>query len=585
MREVEMPSGHIVYDVPDGTTQSQLAKMYPQFMTPKDSDLSENQQQPGLMAGMGRGMAQRGVGIMQLMNDADTAVQKYLPKTLADMLTYEVGGDVKGVPTDIDRQQRGQTMRDVATNLQNQGKNTGFMGGLGETLGDPLTYSMAGTNLASQGAYYGATNAMTNPQKRDIGLEGRIKNAGIEAPIDAAGSVVVGKALGKLLQPFSNKLTPEAEKLAQIAQNNGIDLTAAQKSGNKILQGLETAFTNNPFTMGRQQDSRDKILQQFTTAALSKIGINAKEASPAVIDKAYNGIGGTIGSITKSADIPRDENLYSDVKKAIDQYSTTLNSLQRRQFFKYANDIAPILKQPQPKRLADEPYTAWDNIYLPNDVVPTEKKAVAENILGETYQKTRSQLGTIMKSNWKTDPNYSNALEALQDAIDDAAERHLPTEAAQKLSQARNQYHGLKILMKSMASSAGDASSGNVPAAAFTRAVIGDNASGYVRGKGDYNTLARIGSTFLKGYIPDSGTTTRQMLQKVITGAAPTGAGFAAGGTMGAAVGAILPMALQSVYQRFPNYLSKGAPISPKTKALIDMLAGRTISTLNPLEQ
>jgi hypothetical protein len=353
----------------------------------------------------------------------------------------------------------------------------------------------------------------------------------------ALTGAAIGYGLGKIAKPITNQLSPEAKRLAKVAQQEGIPLTAAQATGSKGLGLLEAGFETLPFTAGRQARIAENQFQKLTQSALKKAGVEAMEASPEVIEKAYNDIGGRIGSITKSVNMPIDDLYVGDIIKVVDEYANVIDPLRRPQFEAIASEI-------------------------------TKGAALG----GEAYQKTRSQLGRMAKSLYNSDPNYANALEGLQEAMDNAVQRVLPQDSAKALQTARKQYASIKTIMKAASSTAKDSTSGLLTPTALQNAVKVNNPTAYVTGSGELNDLARAGGLFLKKSIPDSGTASRSAMQDLLQGRIGTaalggGIGYASGGTegaaTGAAIGAGLPIALQRAYQTplIQSYLKNGLPV------------------------
>ena len=74
-------------------------------------------------------------------------------------------------------------------------------------------------------------------------------------------------------------------------------------------------------------------------------------------------------------------------------------------------------------------------------------------------------------------------------------------------------------------------SSGDISPAALRTAVAMQNPKTYVRGDGALNDLARVGESFLKNQVPDSGTAQRSAMQGLLTGnMGMAGIGALAGG-------------------------------------------------------
>lgn len=520
MIEVEMPDGMIL-EFPDDMPQEQIKGLIAsKFSNAAKSNLGSNQTETPENPKMSRlqnyqnAMAQRfskvGTGLAGYGVDAAQAM---------GMIHPDVAQQAKNIISE-------GRQRMIAANPTQSGAEA-FVG---DVLANPATYIPGGIVKSSAGASGVDALMEADPSKS-------IEEKGMTGARGALTGAATGYALGKFTKPIANQLSPEARRLAKVAEKEGIPLTAAQATGSKALGLLEAGFETLPFTAGRQARIAENQFQKLTQAALLKAGITAKEATPEVIEKAYDKIGGQIGSITKSAAMPVDNVFVKDVVDVVDEYANVIDPLRRPQFDAIVNEITS-----------------------------------GTALKGEAYQKTRSQLGKMMKAAYNTDPNYANALEGIQEAMDNAIERVLSPDASKALQTARRQYGNLKTIMKAASSTAKDTTSGMLTPASLQNAVKVNNPTAYVTGRGDLNDLARAGGVFLKKSIPDSGTASRSAMQDLLQGRVGTaalggGIGYATGGSegamTGAAIGAGLPIAIQRAYQTplVQSYLKRGIPV------------------------
>jgi len=469
---------------------------------------------------------------MSRLQNYQNAVAQRLAKVGTGIAGYGVdAAQAMGlVNPDVAQEAKGIISEGRERMIQQNPTQEGFERFVGDVIANPAMLVPGG--VVRSAAVGGGIDALmdVDPSKS---LEEKAMAGGGGALTGAA----TGYALGKIAKPITNQLSPEARRLAKVAEQEGIPLTAAQATGSKGLGLLEAGFETLPFTAGRQARVAEKQFEKLTQSALLKAGITAREATPEVIEKAYDKIGGEIGNITKSAAMPVDNAFVSDVVNVINEYANVIDPLRRPQFDAIVNEITS-----------------------------------GSALKGEAYQKTRSQLGKMMKAAYNTDPNYANALEGVQEAMDNAMQRVLSPSQSKALQTARRQYANLKTIMKAASSTAKDTTSGMLTPAALQNAVKVNNPTAYVTGRGDLNDLARAGGMFLKKSIPDSGTAARTAMQDLLQGRIGTaalggGIGYASGGSEGAmtgtAIGAGLPIAIQRAYQTplVQSYLKNGIPV------------------------
>lgn len=423
-QSVTLPDGSI-HNFPDEATPQMISSAL-NVKPPLDQNFAQN-----FGAGAIQNLEKTGSGLLGLGTDA-----------LQDMGIFSPQ-DASAYKSELSKVNQGAEQQFPA--------NPGIGHFLGaNTVGNPMAF-LPGLDASGAGAMGGLMGSVaeTDPNA-SLGM--KASNAVVGTGVGAA----TGKVLQGILGKASSSLSPEEQRLASIASDNGIQLTPAQQTGSKPLNLFEQMI-------GNQDAQAPKQAGQFTKAVLSKAGIDSDVATPDVIEKAYSKIGGTIGDITKGQDVPVDNQLYQDVMKVQNEYGKQIPALEKPQFENFASDIT---KDP--------------------------------SITGETYQNTRSLLGRISRTANNSNPVYADAISGLQSALDDAMERNLTPEKAAQLSEARGQYGNLKTIMKSMKSGTDNALSGNIPPNRFLSSVVQNNPTGYVTGKGPLNDLARTGNRFVE---------------------------------------------------------------------------------------
>lgn len=382
------------------------------------------------------------------------------------------------------------------------------------------------------------------------------------AGLAAALAVPIGVGtVGRVVSPIKNSLNANERMLAQSAERMGIPLTAGQKTGSRPLQAVESSFTQMPFTSGSQQAIYGNQKTAFNREVLRHAGINADNASPAVMSHAYDDIGREFDDLVKqTGDIVADKSVVDDVLATGREYFQTLRTDVRAPFKSIINDIEKL-----------------------GAAVDQGKVFIDAKV----YQRIASKLRR-MERGATNDPGYREALGSVREAFDDLMERNAGPQIAAAWRDVRNRYRNLKIIDDAVSGgSAADRSAGDIPLAALTSAVRRSDKAGYSRGRGDLNEIARLGD-FLAPRIPNSGTAERSMIMGALRGAPVTGAAggvlaggdpFIAGGSALAAYG--LPPAIQRIMNSGvgQRYLTnQTAPrMGPKKELLAKILLQNTI--------
>lgn len=457
-----------------------------------------------------RGLTNRGIGIIQSLDDL----------TGNNILSPEA---------------RKASQR-ATQKLRKDGEGTGALGFIGEMAGDPLSWMNPTQSLLRNGAIMGGASALTDASAVDKEGFARGKDALGGAAFGTLGAAAI-KGGSKLLKPFE-KQAGELGRLAQIAEREGIDLTPAQKTGSKILRGIETGFAELPLTAGKQAKIAEAQGKQFNQAVLKRAGINADSASPQVIATAKRNLGDQFQKIAS--------------RNIVDVDNDLLNALGK-------------VEQEANKRLG--PDVAKPIISVIDDVLDS-----GGTIDGTTYQNTRSMLGQMAQGS--KDSFSAGLMKDLRNALDEAAERSINPRDAGAWKAARKKYGAYKTIEKAMNSTGQNTMAGNVSPAALASAAKSGNPA-FAAGAGELNDLSRTGAAFLRDPVGNSGTANRLLYQGLMTGGAALGGGVGygeggvTGGVGGVAATLALPFALQKGYgsKLAQKYLTDGLANIPQ-KAL-----------------
>ncbi|MCF7647310.1 hypothetical protein KQ944_18345 [Bacillus subtilis] len=386
------------------------------------------------------------------------------------------------------------------------------------------------------------------------GVDGRISSAkdggkyggllGLAAPVAIAGAT---NGIKKLVSPYT--LPAERQAMAQALKHEGVELTAGQVTGSDTLRYAESEIGGRV-----AKGLADRQREQFTRAALKRIGIDAERATPEVIDNAFTTIGKQFDDLAYRNNIVPDQKLAGDLKKVYQGYAELVNESAR----------APIVEN------------------VTKDIVNSAQKG---NITGDAYQSLRSRLQRAARST--KDSDLAGTLRGIGDALDEAMARSILKTNPSDIGgwqQARRQYKNLLVIEKSLAGAGENTALGMISPSQLRNAATQQGRRAYVRGQGDFAELARAGEALMKP-MPNSGTAGRLSAQSLKTGILPalgaaagstgglglgTLAGFAAGKALPAGIGRLMMSAPVQSY--LVNQAASGAA-SPQLKALLNALA------------
>lgn len=299
--------------------------------------------------------------------------------------------------------------------------------------------------------------------------------------------------------------SPERSALVDALRNEGVNLTAGQATGSRPLQWAESTFGDMPGAGGRAAQTMTDQGEQFTAAALRRVGENANRATPDVIDRAFNRIGNEFEGVAARNHVIADPQLGHDLMGVEGDYNSLVGPSQR----------APVVAN----TIRDIGEFATQN---------------GGHITGEQYNAMSSRLARQARGA-KADPQLQEALNGTREALDDAFERSLQTTGntadLERLRTARNQYRNLMVVEKAATGAGANTAEGLISPSQLRNAVVAQNRRSYARGRGDFADLARSGEALLKP-LPQSGTAPRQNMQHLFSVI-----GSLVGGTAGSAAG------------------------------------------------
>ncbi|NRB04429.1 MAG: hypothetical protein HRU30_14330 [Rhodobacteraceae bacterium] len=383
------------------------------------------------------------------------------------------------------------------------GRTGEFLPGAMLTGGGPLAFALApavGGELAAE-----ATEGKKLPDGIPL-VGGRDAQSFARAAAEITSPIAANAAINSVKRTITpNPADPVRIAAADRLKNEGIDVTAGQKTGNTNLMYREDAAR-------RTQDIVSKQDEQFTQAVLKRIGADASKATPDVMYEAQQRIGDQFNVLAARNSIEVDQPLIDAVIKAKAQYEKLTNK----------NNIAPLISNTVDEVL--------------------EAARVGEPISGAKYQAIRSDLGAALSSG---DNQLRAAAKSVQKSVDAALSRTLAKTGRKEdialYAKARQQWKDYLAIQDAVSRAGEDTALGIINPRQVRGAAARQSKSSYVTGKNDLGNIARDGNAVMPR-LPNSGTQPRldartiSALQSMGTG--PTIGGITYGLTGDPALGA-----------------------------------------------
>lgn len=334
----------------------------------------------------------------------------------------------------------------------------------------------------------------------------------------ALGVSGASRAAKRAITPFD--VSPERAAASDALRREGVELTAGQQTGSKGLQYAESELGGGQIAHLNEQQA-----EQFTSAALRRAGISADRATPAVMNRAFTDLGQQFDDIASRSSMPLDRQLGSELADALQDYRDLVPDPLRAPVVE--NAVAGIIN------------AARGGTFVP----------------GTAYQALRSRFDRLARGA-ATDPQLSEALYGIRNAMDAAVERYLAQASPDTLGawqQARHDYRNMLVLERASQNGGEAAALGLISPAQLRSAV--QNIYGkrsYVRGQDEFSELAQAGQATMTP-LPQSGTAPRTAVRNLTAGVPSVlgaGLGAGAGGLPGAIAGAVAGAAVPAVAGR-----------------------------------
>lgn len=422
---------------------------------------------------------------------------------------YGAGGAVSQIGTSAAQRLAGVLRANPATQAV-----TGVTGGLGsqaaQEVVDPNAHPAAKLALGVAGGFVGA----------------------------ATPSAAVG-AGRRVMTPLPAQLTAEERRLIDVARREGVDLPVSTQTGSRGMRVVEETLATIPGASGAAAKQQQAMREQFNAAALRRTGETATDVSPQTIDSAFARLGRDFDDLAVRTTVNLDNTFANEIGSVAKNYAKRLPS-----------DVRPVVVS----RLRDL------------------AARVGTTIQGDEFQTISSDLRRAARE-YSATPDVQRALNSMATSLDDAAERSMGPVLADAWRETRGQYRNLLAIDKAAkASTQQDQAAGNLSFGAFRNAVRQMDETGYGRGRGDLNDLARLGNLMAQK-TPDSGTAQRSLAMKMLQLSPPAAVGGMIGGIPGVALAVASPWAAQRAIQSplgrayLTNQAVSGpSPISPEAR-------------------
>jgi hypothetical protein len=472
----------------------------------------------------------------------------------ADKFLTSVGGAITNMGRGVGQMIGTVSEQDAAeARKRDQPLMQSWQGVAGNIVGAALPFAatalIPGANTYTGAALTGAIAGAVQPTTEG---ESRLTNTAMGAGLGMA-SQGVANAIGRVGHGARNMLNPEEQRLAAVAAREGIPLSATQQTGSRTLRTLDAAFENIPSTSGAQARQAAGQTDAFNRAVLSRAGIAGERATPDVLAAQRGNLGQTFETIAGRNSIDFNPAVTTQLTDIVTQASRRLPPDRAGAI---ANAVDDIMSQVNQGRM-----------------------------LGTNYQGWRSELGRLARGN-DTEAHYFGQLKR---ALDNAFTSQVSGADAEAWRTASRQYGNLKTISGAMGGAGVAPNAGNISPAQLSQALAASvGREGKALGRGDLNDLARVGNTFLRQQVPDSGTARRLLAQGLLTG----GAGYGVTqdpqqALMAGAAGMAAPAAVRALLYSQPaqRAIAQGVPALNNNQALIQALlrggAAATPAALN----
>lgn len=349
-----------------------------------------------------------------------------------------------------------------------------------------------------------ATEALTNPLSYVGG--GSLASKAATAISGGVGSEVFGQLLkgdsnesyariiggflgGGLPAAGARAITPIKQlpgRAAQVAklEAEGVRPTAGDVTGSRALQRAESSLGSAPGAGGAYERAQQKVSEDYTRAALARVGETATEITPPTVNRIFNRIGNQFAALGARNKATFDTPFMNDMFKTLQDYdhlfTDPLHAASVRHVFESTLN------------------------YLRG----------ARDLSGAQYNAFRSKIGRMLRGT--QEPQVKEFMGSVQDALDSMMERSIvktnPADAG-AFKEVRNQYRNALVLERIASGAGAEAASGQISPAKLRQSTVAvQGRRNYAQGKGDFSDLAHAGYEVMGNRPVSSGTAERGLI-------------------------------------------------------------------------
>lgn len=549
MIRVQAPDGSIV-EFPDGTPDDVMSNAMRRTFGSPSQESSPQQppqaQQPSgwqdVAGSIGAGLARGAAGLVGLPGTISDIGQGYMDQA--------VGALTGRQPQPRQNPLSGQSLIGAmsratggATDYRGQYPGAGFVEAAAEAVPGAVVLGPAGLMAnAAYGALSGAAGEALARGAQSLGFGET--GQGVARFV---GGMAAPLAASRAITPF--RMTPEQQATNQTLRSEGVQQTAGQQTGSRNLMAAESQLGGSA-----TQRLTEAQKEQFTQAALRRVGIEGERATPDVLRKGLDDLGQRFDDLASSTTIRADQTMQQQLAEAVAGYADNVS----------AGDFSRSVAN-----------TAAD--------IAAKAEKNGGILTGRQYQNIRSAIGRQSRT---ANPTTAGALRDVQGALDDAVSRSMPPETLPAWQQTRQQYRDFLTIEKAATRAGADSAEGIISPGALRQAARStEGTRSAALGKGSFDDLARAGVSGMKSF-PDSGTASRQFWQNLGGGLSAMGGaggymlGDVAGAIPGAIAGAALPRMAGSALMSTPaqSYLANQLvnPLNAREAASLGLIDALT---------
>ena len=350
-------------------------------------------------------------------------------------------------------------------------------GDYGRTVGEFLPTALGGGTRAA--ISYGVLPALASETAGQM-TEGT--RAEPFARLAAAVLTPTGeKALMRLISPAGGRLDDQHVKAVELLAKEGVIPTAGQRTGQEATMLMEDATE-----AGRQLVETAR--ENFTRAALRRVGIDSNRATPDVLQEATDRLSGIYANTIRAAESQAQKGDFKDAFRVVSKLRSNSTDGVPEAFNKIVQQVRRSVKNGKPMN-------------------------------GVQLQNAHSNMSALSTQGGPV----GVAAREMKDFLEGLVSRGLPPEASQQWAQARKEWRNLFAVQKAL--EVGEAGKKGIITPqrldVATRQIFGGKSN--VMAKSELGELARAGSLVMKT-LPNSYTQARLKAagQAASVGAGPT---------------------------------------------------------------